>query len=132
MTLEDFIILRRDELVAFFTARYGRYWRRPVARQTGEHPGTFYHWGTAPPRSLYRQIYRLEKWARTVGFTSPTDDQLQEKLRAYREFKQRAAEEIQKKRAERSSAGEEPNLQQMALKMAEGFRRMREASQENV
>jgi hypothetical protein len=131
MTLEEFTHTRRDELVAFFKARFGKHWRQAVTRQAREHPRLFDRWPSAPPRSLYRPIYRLEKWARTIGFESALDDRVQERLRAYQAFKKAASQEVetvQRKRNERSRADEDLHSREMKVKMAEALRRMREAA----
>lgn len=131
MTLEEFTSLRRDELVAWFKARFGRHWRQIVARQSGEHPRAFDRWRSAPPGSLYRQIDRLDQWARSIGFRSATDDRVQERLRAYQVFKKAAAQEVeieQQKRNERSSADQDLDRHQIAAKIAEALRRMCEPS----
>ena len=44
MTLEQFTILRKEELVVFFKARFGKHWRQIVARQTNLHPRAFQRW----------------------------------------------------------------------------------------
>ena len=126
MTLEEFTILRRDELVAFFKARFGRHWRQVVTRQAREHPRLFDRWPSAPPGSLYRQIDRLDRWARSVGFESPTDDRVQERLREYRAFENAAAHQVeieQQKRNERPSADRGLDGHQMRAKITEALRR---------
>lgn len=131
MTLEEFTILRRDELVAWFKARFGKHWRQIVTLQAREHPRLFDRWPSAPPGSLYRQIDRLDKWARSIGFQSPTDDRVQERLRVYQAFKKAAAYQIeieQEKRHERFRADEDLDLRQIGIKISEALRRMREAA----
>jgi hypothetical protein len=61
MTLTEFTGTRRDELLAFFKARFGKHWRQAVTSQAREHPRLFDRWPSAPPGSLYRSIHRLEK-----------------------------------------------------------------------
>ncbi len=136
MTLEEFTLLRRDELIAFFKARFGRRWRAMVTRQAGEHPRAFDRWRTRmPPFSLYRLINRLDKWARTIGFESATDDRVEARLRAYQAFQKAAAQQVeseQQKRNERYSACEGLDGDEIRARMAAAFRRMREASPENA
>lgn len=107
MTLEEFTILRRDELVAFFKARFGYYWRRIVTRQAGLHPRSFQRFKSEPPLSLYRLINRLEKWARSIGFTSPVDEKVAARLIAHREFREAAQAEIDAVRKRKELAREE-------------------------
>jgi hypothetical protein len=131
MKLEEFTILRRDELVEWFKARFGRHWRQIVTRQSGEHPRAFDRWRSTPPGSLYRQIDRLDRWARSIGFQSPTDDRVQERLLAYQAFKKAAEQQIgseQDKRIDRSSADRDLDRRQIAMKIAEALRGMGEAS----
>jgi hypothetical protein len=131
MTLEEFTILRRDELVAWFKARFGKHWRQIVTLQAREHPRLFDRWPSAPPGSLYRQIDRLDKWARSIGFQSPTDDRVQERLRVNQAFKKAAAHEVeteQWKRNERSSAEEALDSHQITVRIAEALRRLRESA----
>jgi hypothetical protein len=135
MTLEQFTTFRREELVAWFKARFGRRWRQAVSRQSGEHPRAFDRWPSAPPGSLYRQIDRLDRWARSIGFQSATDDRVQERLRAYEAFKKAAAQEVeieQQKRDERSSAEQDLYRHEIAVKIAEAFKRMWVAPTENA
>ena len=131
MTLEEFTNLRRDELVEWFKARFGRHWRQAVSRQSGEHPRAFDRWPSAPPGSLYRQIDRLDRWARSIGFESVLDERVQERLRAYQVLKKAAAQEIeneQLKRIERSSAERDLDRHQIDAKIAEALRQMCEPS----
>ncbi|HWX22697.1 MAG TPA: hypothetical protein VN578_22565 [Candidatus Binatia bacterium] len=104
MTLEQFIILRRNELVAFFKARFGRHWRQIVPRQANLNPRCFQRWKTVPPLSLCRRIHKLETWARSIGFQSATDEQVQQALREHRKFKEAAAREVEKAQTKRNEA----------------------------
>ncbi len=133
MTLEEFTNLRRDELVAFFKARFGRHWRQIVVRQAGEHRRAFDRWRSAPAGSLYRQIYRLDKWARSIGFESALDERVQARLREYQAFQKAAARAVadeQAKRSERARADGDLDVHQIDQMIAEGLRRLREASPE--
>ena len=135
MTLEEFTILRRDELVAFFMARFGKQWRRAVTRQTGMNPRAFDRWWRVPPLSLYRQINRMDKWARTMGFESPTDDQVQQRLQEYKSFQKaaaRAVKDAQQKRIEREAPAQKLDGHELAARIAAGMQRLREASPENA
>ncbi len=100
MTLEQFTILRRDELLTFFKARFGRRWRQTVERQADLHPRAFQRWTGAKPMSLYRQIHRLETWARSIGFVSATDAEVQARIEAQQRFKEAAEQEVAKAQAE--------------------------------
>jgi hypothetical protein len=129
MTLEKFTIMRRDELLTFFKERFGKHWRQIVARQTHMHPRSFQRWKDAPPLSLYRQIHKLETWARTIGFQAATDAEVQEALREHANFKQAAAQEVESangKRCQPSPAGESLESHQIGVKIAEGMRRLRD------
>ncbi len=124
MTLEQFVILRRDELIEFFKVRYGFYWRRRVARHAQIHPRSFERFLTAPPLSLYRVLTRLEKWARSIGFTSKLDQEVQEAIRAHDAFTQEAANEIAQAEGKRNSgvsAGDEYDLSKIYAQLEAGM-----------
>jgi hypothetical protein len=128
MTLGDFTILRRDELLAFFRARYGRPWRKIVARQANMHPRCFERWKGVPPLSIFRQILRLEAWARSVGFSSATDVEVQAALREHKQFVEAAEQEVvtaQSKRNYRLSGAEDLEQHRIKLEMEAAIRRMR-------
>jgi hypothetical protein len=128
MTLEAFTILRKDELVAFFKALYGRRWRCIVARQVDMHPRAFERWRAAQPVSLYRQIHKLEVWARSIGFRSATDSEIQAALREDQQFKATAAQEVEKalsKRNKPPEAGEDSESHQLAQQIREAMKQVR-------
>jgi hypothetical protein len=128
MTLEAFTILRKGELVAFFKALYGRRWRCIVARQVDMHPRAFERWRAAPPVSLYRQIHKLEVWARSIGFKSATDSEVQAALREDQQFKETAACEVAEalsKRNKASDAGEDSGSHQLARQIREAMKQVR-------
>jgi hypothetical protein len=127
VTLEQFTNFRRDELIAFFRVRFGRSWRQVVARQTNMHPRSFQRWNGAPPTSLYRQIHKLERWARSIGFQASTDAEVQAAIQAHERFKAEAAEAIESAKSKRnlaSSTEQDPDSHQMAAQIAEAMRRM--------
>src|SRR5262249_49873071 len=97
MTLEQFTTRRKEELIAFFEARFGTHWRQIVAIQTKTHPRTFQRWKGRTAVSLYRQIQELEAWARSIGFQSAVDETVQAALKRYDEFAQRAAHEVERR-----------------------------------
>jgi len=128
MTLEEFTIRRKEELVAFLKARFGRRWRCIAARQVNMHPRAIERWKAARPISLYRQIHKLETWARSLGFQSATDSEVHAALRADQQFKENAAQEIQKARSlsenTRSEASEAFDSHQLEAKIAEAMNRL--------
>jgi len=127
MTLEQFTISRRDELVAFFRARFGKPWRRLVANQAGMHPRFHDRWKGVPPLSLYRQIHKLETWARTIGFVSATDSEVQRNLKLNQEFKDAATREVaETKRIRAELAEEERQSGQMREQITAAMQRVRE------
>lgn len=129
MTLQQFTILRRDELLSFFKARYGRSWQRLVTRQTNMNPRSFHRWKSAAPLSICRQIQKVEAFARTIGFESATDAEVQARLLQYEQFKQAAAEAIERgKQKEIERALEEEQSREIKRCIDEGFRRARETS----
>src|SRR5687768_16539571 len=101
MTLEEFTTLRRDELIRFFEARFGRRWRQIVAHQAGLHPRTFQYWKYSRASSLYRRLIKLERWARSVGFESGTDEKVHDRILALQKLKQAAKQEIEKAQSKR-------------------------------
>ena len=84
MTFLEFVCMRKRELARFCRARFGRRWRQTVTHQLGIHPRTFERWnhGEAVPRHLGR----VETWARSIGFTSPADAEIQAALRDHDRF----------------------------------------------
>ena len=131
MTLGDFTILRRDELLAFFRARYGRRWRKIVARQANMHPRCFERWKGVPPLSIFRQILKLETWARSVGFNSATDAEVQAALREHKEFVKAAAQEVetaQSKRNDCLAGADDLEQHHIGLEIAAAMRRRRMGS----
>lgn len=110
MTLDEFIALRRDELVTFFRERFGKSWRQIVARQSNLHPRFFWRWKAAQPVVLCKRILILEKFARSIGFRAATDEKVESKLREHRTFKEAAEREVaeaQEKRNQASPATQE-------------------------
>src|SRR5260370_42408320 len=101
MTLETFTVRRRDELLEFFQVRFGPQWRQIVARQAGLHPRTFQYWKYAHATSLYRQLLKLEGWARSVGFQSPLDQEFQTRLETHQKFQEAAKEAIEEHESKR-------------------------------
>jgi uncharacterized membrane protein len=95
------------------------------------HPLFLVPWPGPTPREQQFARHRLDKWARSIGFQSPTDDRVQERLREYQAFKKAAAHQIeieQEKRHERSRADEHLDLRQIDVKISEALRRMRGAA----
>ena len=124
MTLDQFTTFRKKELLAFFKARYGRPWRRIVTQQSGLNPRTFDYWNRRAPLSLYRQVSKLETWARTVGFESPTDVAVQVALLRSERFKKTAAEEVAlAKRKQAARAREAQKSHEMEQKIREAMSR---------
>ena len=125
MTLRDFTVARKEELIAFFKARFGPRWRRIVARQADMHPASFHRWKAAPPVSLYRQIDKLERWARSIGFQSAMDEDLRAAIGEHQRFREAAAEEVDKalgKRNNRSSGDEDTKSRQLRAAISEAMK----------
>jgi hypothetical protein len=123
MTLEEFTSLRQEELVAFFKARFGKHWRRVVATQAHMHPRWFERWKGLAPLSMYRQIHKLDVWARSIGFESATGAKVHASLRADREFKEAATQAIEEcKRNQAELAREDSQLRQRASEIQEAIR----------
>jgi hypothetical protein len=88
------------------------------------HPRTFDYWHKQTPLSLYRQIHKLEAWARTIGFESATDIRVQKSLREFERWKKaaaRAIEETKQKEAERTR--EEQEMRENGERIAEEIRK---------
>jgi hypothetical protein len=104
MTIEEFAIQRYQELLAFFEARFGRrQWRQIVSQQVGLNPRTFQRWRTGRMVRRWRKLERLETWARSVGFSSAVDAEVQDSIRRLEEFQEAAAaqrDEEERKRKE--------------------------------
>jgi hypothetical protein len=129
MTLQDFTTRRRDELSEFFKARFGCHWRQIVARQVGLHPRTFQYWKYARATSLYRQLLKLEEWARSVGFQSPLDQEFQTRLEEHQKFQKAAQEAIQEHESKRNQSESwtfGPDSHELSRKLWEAMQRCRE------
>ena len=128
MTLEEFTILRRDELVDFFRERFGKSWRQIVARQNELHPCSLWRWKAAQPAVMCRRILKLERWARSIGFRASTDERVESKLQEQRAFKEAASQEVQRaqeKRKQASLASREPDRLDLNRQIGDALRRMR-------
>jgi len=128
MTLEEMTILRRDELLTFFKARYGSRWRQVVTNQVGLHPRSFQYWKYAKATSLYGQLIKLERWARTVGFQSALDETFQDRQGAHAAFKNDAAKAVSEAESKRKQAPlDDEGLAWLEIKrrMEESFRQSR-------
>lgn len=101
MTFASFTRMRKREIFEFLRRRYGRRWRQVVTHQLDIHPRTFERWKAGD--SVPRYLARVEAWARTVGFTSPTDDEVRAALTEYRGFRRSARRRFKKALSERNS-----------------------------
>jgi hypothetical protein len=127
MTLQDFTILRRDELVAFFRERFGKPWCKIVSIQAGMHPRWYDRWKGVSPLSLYRQINKLDTWARSIGFKPASDAEVERALQAHKDFKEAATRAIEEtKRTKAAEAEKERESRQMLAQIAAAMQRIRD------
>jgi hypothetical protein len=77
--------------------------------------------------SLYRQIHKLETWARSIGFQASSDTELQAAIQAHERFKAETAEAIETIKSKRNSPArieQDPDWRQMAVQIAEAMSRV--------